>query len=146
MEDRGNAENFIPVELRASITTPNGGQFDMQQEIDRKRVERLATAFLTDRVGLDRTCVASLLAVTPDEMDGILAGRGAPEGEPFRRINALVATQSLLLSAYTPDSAVRWMREDPITSDGLAAVDVLRTGAPEAIGIVLNGAYQRMAS
>jgi hypothetical protein len=118
----------------------------MPDMIDRNRVERLATAFLTDHVNLERSCVASLLAVTEPELDGILSGRGAPSGEPTRRINALAATQSLLLSGYTPESAVRWMNDEPITDDGLTATEVLRTGSTEAIGIVLHGAYGRMAS
>ena len=118
----------------------------MAQGIHRSTVDRLATAFLTDRVGIEKACVARLLCVTPETLEGILAGRGAPDGEPSRRIEALAATQSLLLSGYTPDSAVRWMTEEPITGDGMAAADVLRSGSPEALGVVLHAAYGRMAS
>lgn len=118
----------------------------MQQVIDRKSVDRLATVFLTDRLELEAACVSRLLAITPHQLDGILEGRGAPSGEPTRRMNAIVATQSLLLSGYTPESAVRWMLEEPITDEGETAVDLLRGGRPEAIGMVLHGAYERMAS
>lgn len=118
----------------------------MQTGMHRNRIDRLAIAFLIDKVGIEAETVADLLATSFHDVRGILAGDGAKTPEIRRRIDAIAATQSLLLSGYTPDTAARWMRDQPITSDGRTSAAVLRECSPDALGIVLHAAYARMSS
>ena len=117
----------------------------MAATIERTRIDRLAVAFMLDHVGLDEASVARLLDVGPEGLAAILAGHGAPDAS-HHAVDGLAAIQSLLLSAYTPEGAARWMTGRAPELGMRVPAGILAGGAPDAVDEVLRAVVARVAS
>lgn len=70
----------------------------------------LALAFLRDRVGMETSEIAEAVGAPHELVRDAASGRNVPWTEDQRHaVDAIVATQSLLLDGYTPDSAAAWL-------------------------------------
>jgi len=108
---------------------------------------RLTLAFLADRVGMTNGALGGLVGVEPCEVDALLDGREVELGEGARRaIRGLAATQSLLLSGYTPEGAAAWMRHPCRFLGGRSPREIMASGDPAATALVLRAANARMAA
>lgn len=108
---------------------------------------RLTLAFLTERVGMTEDVVGRLLGVSPAKVRGIVAGEDVGLDEGSRRaIRGLAATQSLLLSGYTPTGAAAWMRHPCRFLGGRSPRELMSSGDPAATALILRAANARMAA
>lgn len=117
----------------------------MAKIIDTGKAERLATSFLVDRLGVDHDVAARLLGTDVAEIVAVLEGRGSRTPWARSRIEAVIATQSLLLSGYSPDAMEAWYREPSPMLDGRSPLDRMNDGDPSANGDILAAAYARIA-
>lgn len=114
--------------------------------IDTDMAERLAASFLVDRLGVDHGVAARLLDTDVREVVDILEGRGTTSDEARRQMRAVVAAQSLLLSAYTPDGMQRWFETPCPELNGRSPLVRMGDGDPTANGDILAAAYARISS
>lgn len=117
----------------------------MQRTIDPDTVAKPATEFLIDHVGIDHDSVARLLGIDLETLDSILNGAAPPEG-CTRTIRILAAMQSLLLGAYTPESASAWMNVGSPHLGGRIPAAVLIGGHPDALRMVFDAVLARVSA
>lgn len=113
--------------------------------IPQERIDRMCMAFLVDRVGIGHEAAARLIHTDLRGLDDVLEEKGSADARGRSSLDGLAAIQSLLLSAYSPETAVRWMKEANEDLDHATPSYVLSSGVPDAIGRVLGATYRRIA-
>ena len=63
-----------------------------------------------------------------------------------KTMRTLTATNSLILSVYTPRSAVQWYRQPNPDLAGKSAADLLRSSDPERVTKVFLAAYKKVGN
>lgn len=100
--------------------------------------ERAISLKYLAQIGLGADKIERILGLEPSNNTHVAV---VTEQELAKRCNMLVATQALLLSAYTPDSMKRWYMTPRKSLNGLTPLKHLEKG-PESIGEVLLEAHR----
>lgn len=119
----------------------------MQQILGHNDTARLTLGFLSSEVGMPRPSLANLLGVNAGDIDAVIDGKEVDlHHKACKAIRGLAAMQSMLLSGYTPKGASAWMRHPCRTLSGRSPREVLNSGDPAAIAMVLRAAVARMST
>lgn len=131
----------------ASIALNDAGQsVVMEQTLQRPRAEMIALSFLIDEVGIGEENAARLISSDMIGVQHILEGHGTATEEEAKAMRAVIAIQSLLLSAYTPRGVLCWMMGHNPDLGGESPEDVLSEAEEGALSRVLGAAYGRIVS
>lgn len=118
----------------------------MQETLAQDTINRLALGFLVDHVGIPTKSIARMVRLTPEQADDVIAGRSTTVGSESRRaIDGLAATQSMLLSAYTPTGAATWFKSPCPFLGGRIPAEILVSDDHAAIATVLRAAVERVS-
>lgn len=104
----------------------------------------LALIFLRDRAGMRPDEIGSALGAAAGDVANALCGRTVDWDESQRSaLDAVVATQSLLLDGYTPGAAAAWFRTPSEDLDG--RIPLCEMTDPCGTARVLRAAASRMS-
>ena len=108
------------------------------------RYAALAVRFLTETVGMSKADAACATGFDITTFDKIANGEATVPPHASANIDRLIATESLLLSSYTPASAGAWFKHPNPGLGGMSPAHLLAKSGPSALGDVLRAAAARV--
>lgn len=104
------------------------------------RNDTLALRFVAE-LGMTNGEIGKIIDMDADHVDRII--HGAPvetHGQSRNSLDQLIELQSLLLSGYTPSSAIAWHHKPQMILDGRTPISIMVEAGSHAIADVLKAA------
>lgn len=110
------------------------------------RYAALAVRFLTETVGMTKAEAACATGFDTVTFDKIAKGEAPVPQDASAHIDRLIATESLLLSSYSPASAGAWFKHPNPGLGGMSPAHLLVHNGPSALGDILRAAAARVGA